>query len=416
MRSNPLLRLVTTVVVAAMTGISGCGDDGTGPGSTDDPICSLSADSLSFEYVTLGNHLDKKFVIKNIGSELLSGQVSESHDCYQIIEGEGPFSIDAGDSLSVLIRFEPLTTGAHSCNIQTGTAGCGQVYCCGRGAYEWTQMESNIDDTPLYAVWGSSGSDVFAAGWMGTIVHYNGSIWSPMSSGVNVSINDIWGSSGSDVYAVGNTGVLLHYNGSSWSEVSNSATEDLLGIDGISGSDIYAVGDHPFDPKIPEVLHFDGDEWSSIDPGLTWEKFVDVWCNGMNDIYVASTHDVYHFDGSSWIHESMTTSILHYCIWGLSESCIWTGNAIGSFDHFDGSEWMHVDLGREPYCSVYGIWGTAPDNIYAVGYPREILHYDGESWRLMAVAPDSPVYAIWGTGDSDIFAVGDDGLIIHYGP
>ena len=35
----------------------------------------------------------------------------------------------------------------------------------------------------LYGVWGSSGSDVFAVGGAGTIVHYDGMAWSAMDSG-----------------------------------------------------------------------------------------------------------------------------------------------------------------------------------------------------------------------------------------
>ena len=55
----------------------------------------------------------------------------------------------------------------------------------------------------LYGVWGSSGSDVFAVGGNGTILHYNGSAWSSMTSGTTNNLLGVWGSSGSDVFAVG---------------------------------------------------------------------------------------------------------------------------------------------------------------------------------------------------------------------
>jgi hypothetical protein len=37
----------------------------------------------------------------------------------------------------------------------------------------------------LYDIWGSSGSDVFVVGQAGTILHYDGSTWSPISSGTD---------------------------------------------------------------------------------------------------------------------------------------------------------------------------------------------------------------------------------------
>jgi hypothetical protein len=81
-------------------------------------------------------------------------------------------------------------------------------------------------------VWGSSGSDVYAVGYdgssyKGTILHYDGSAWSTMSSGTDNSLYAVWGSSGADpgppdVYAVGrgwddyrleDYGTILHYSG-----------------------------------------------------------------------------------------------------------------------------------------------------------------------------------------------------------
>jgi hypothetical protein len=54
----------------------------------------------------------------------------------------------------------------------------------------------------LSGVWGSSGGDIFAVGDYGTIVHYDGTDWSPMSSGTTAWLSGVWGSSGGDVFAV----------------------------------------------------------------------------------------------------------------------------------------------------------------------------------------------------------------------
>jgi hypothetical protein len=70
-------------------------------------------------------------------------------------------------------------------------------------------MSSGTGDT-LDGVWGSSGSDVFAVGEDGTILHYDGSSWSSMSSGTGEWLYGVWGSSGSDVFAVGDSGTILH--------------------------------------------------------------------------------------------------------------------------------------------------------------------------------------------------------------
>jgi uncharacterized repeat protein (TIGR01451 family) len=64
----------------------------------------------------------------------------------------------------------------------------------------------------LKGVWGSGGSDVFAVGDVGTILHYDGAAWSAMSSGTSGGFRGVWGSSGGDVFAVGSNGTILHYS------------------------------------------------------------------------------------------------------------------------------------------------------------------------------------------------------------
>ena len=61
----------------------------------------------------------------------------------------------------------------------------------------------------LDAVWGTSSSDVYAVGWEGTILHYDGTEWSAMPSGTTAHLHDVWGMSSSDFYAVGAYGVIL---------------------------------------------------------------------------------------------------------------------------------------------------------------------------------------------------------------
>ena len=67
---------------------------------------------------------------------------------------------------------------------------------------------------PLNGVWGSSSTDVFAVGDEGTILHYDGSTWSPMESGLKKVLNAVWGTSGTDVFVAGDGGTILHYDGS----------------------------------------------------------------------------------------------------------------------------------------------------------------------------------------------------------
>ena len=69
--------------------------------------CQVSPTSLDFGTLTVGDYLDDTFTITNIGGETLNGSVSESCDHYSIVSGGGAYTLGAGDSVVVTVRFEP---------------------------------------------------------------------------------------------------------------------------------------------------------------------------------------------------------------------------------------------------------------------------------------------------------------------
>jgi len=65
----------------------------------------------------------------------------------------------------------------------------------------------------------------------------------------------------------------------------------------------------------------------------------------------------------------------------------------------------------------FDIWGTAANDIWAVGY--DIIHYNGTGWIVTTNPSDKTLYGVWGSGPNDVWAVGKDyfsgyGVIIHY--
>jgi hypothetical protein len=67
------------------------------------------------------------------------------------------------------------------------------------------------------------------------------------------------------------------------------------------------------------------------------------------------------------------------------------------------------------------VWGSAPDDVFAVGYDGVILHYDGAGWQPMEASGGvASLCAVWGpagTGEAmDLFAVGEGGRIVRYAP
>src|SRR5438874_1794313 len=72
------------------------------------PACALSADSLSFGAVRIGNSSDRSFTITNQGSTVLSGIVASSRAEFAIV-GPPSYALDSGESESFTVRFTPTT-------------------------------------------------------------------------------------------------------------------------------------------------------------------------------------------------------------------------------------------------------------------------------------------------------------------
>ena len=76
-------------------------------------------------------------------------------------------------------------------------------------AEQWCWRNPLPQGNLLSTVWGSGASDVWAVGYFGAIVHWNGSAWSGFSTGTTYHLSDIWGSGPSDVWTVGQSGTIL---------------------------------------------------------------------------------------------------------------------------------------------------------------------------------------------------------------
>lgn len=64
---------------------------------------------------------------------------------------------------------------------------------------------------------------------------------------------------------------------------------------------------------------------------------------------------------------------------------------------------------------LYGLWGTAVNNVVAVGQNGIILRYDGTAWAQQVASPTAKaLYAVWGSSAGDVFAVGETGTIVRY--
>jgi hypothetical protein len=126
--SGMLAILLPAVFLLASCG----GNEGTKPPP---PTCQISPDTLLFGTVLLGETGDQIFTITNSGGGTLAGSITLSCPAFRLVGGPHDnytYSLGAGQSATVTVRFAPALPGPDTCSIGTGT-GCGIVSASGTG-------------------------------------------------------------------------------------------------------------------------------------------------------------------------------------------------------------------------------------------------------------------------------------------
>ena len=176
----------------------------------------------------------------------------------------------------------------------------------------------------LRDVWNFSTTNMIAVGTGGTILQYNGKIWTGLASGITTNLNAIWAANTSNAWAVGDNGVILRWNGSEWSAQTSDTTEHLYGVFGFSATDIVAVGANG------TIRRYNGTSWATVTNNDSNALF-DVWGSAANNIFaVGANGTVLRWNGTSWFpHASNTTNDLN-AIWGFSATSIYAVGAQGT--------------------------------------------------------------------------------------
>jgi hypothetical protein len=191
-----------------------------------------------------------------------------------------------------------------------------------------------VDVSPVYSIWGYSGTNVFAGGDE-HILHYDGNIdneWTIHADNTGGIVRGIWGSPTGRIFAVGSktgggAGIIRYYDGSSWSAMSHPSTTSLDEVWGSSDNDVFAVGD------LSEILHYDGQSWSEMDHPYTTDvyRFYGVWGSSWDDVFVVGTEGaVLHYNGSSWSSMSSGTTEWLFAVWGSSGNDVYATGMNGT--------------------------------------------------------------------------------------
>jgi hypothetical protein len=63
---------------------------------------------------------------------------------------------------------------------------------------------------------------------------------------------------------------------------------------------------------------------------------------------------------------------------------------------------------------MLGMWGSARDDVWAVGLEGSLVHFDGKAWTRVASNVKDNLWSVWGSGRNDVWAVGANATLLRF--
>jgi hypothetical protein len=175
----------------------------------------------------------------------------------------------------------------------------------------------------------------------------------------------VWGANSQDVWAAGYYGSLYHFDGLSWQRVLIDTTLSFGNIFGLSSTDIYTAcarildKDNQRDSTQYLMYHYNGSLWFPIDsfyefPGYYQERFgFNLW--GTTTSIYSAYQAVYKKTGSSWT-SILNTGLPFYSVFGTDDNNIFIGGYGNQIYHFNGTNWSQFNQFSDATKFCTSIW------------------------------------------------------------
>ena len=303
-------------------------------------------------------------------------------------------------------------SGGATCGGAWAANTCGSTVCT---TDSWcrptTQSVSQLFD--FNAVWLANANAGWAAGYGeyaggGKAYRWNGSVWRAVAT-TSRGLYAIAGTSPSDVWIAGGYGFTWHYAGGTTLTTGTAGCGncDVFDLWALGPQDVWGIG---YDQK---AMHFEGSGWgvTELYPAPAAPK--GVWAAASNDVWVVGdAGSVRHWNGLDWTASTVgSTGLLD--AWGSSASDIWAVGSAGRVLHYDGSGWSIVASGTTQ--TLRALTGTDATHVWIAGDSGVMLRWNGTALVPEQSGTMRAITSMWALSPTDIWAVGDAGLILHRG-
>jgi hypothetical protein len=286
----------------------------------------------------------------------------------------------------------------------------------------------------LLSVWGTSSDNVFAVGGDPgdgpTVLHYDGTAWSHLSTGERGNLWWVQGFEGGPVFMGGDGGMILRYEGGTFTKLSTPGTDTVFGLWGASPTDMWAVGGAVGGGSGGFAWRISGDSFVAA-PGFPADiaatsAIWKMYGRSSNDAWMVGTNGkTVHWDGSALAEVSAGVGESLFTV--HADATRYT--AVGGFgtglilENTDGT-WVDATPAAAP--GFVGVCMSSKGS-YAVGQDGAVYSRatDGAwSKEELGFNVDETFHSVWVDPDGGTWVAGGqvqtlplvDGIMLYSGP
>lgn len=163
----------------------------------------------------------------------------------------------------------------------------------------WRRHESGLPPVPAgqvagyEAIAGYSSSELYAAGWDGELVAFDGTNWRSVESPTNQIIVALAAGADGLLYGCGRRGLILRGRGDKWEAVvHDDSVDDLWSVAWFQG--------HAYFSSMRSIFRLDGDHLTPVDVSPTQADTFYTLTASQQVLWSVGPKDVLEFDGAAW--------------------------------------------------------------------------------------------------------------------
>lgn len=281
-------------------------------------------------------------------------------------------------------------------------ATCTPDALCPNGPFDPTNPEVGMDwRTRINVIRGRSANDVWLAGAVGAVAHFDGTAWTTSDVATQESQRALW----------------LQASG----EISFGSIQRIYGRGLGGGAADAAVS--PGGWSLREVPALPDDFGMRLRGGWAPPGADTMWLATETTLWRLRMTPESKLEVVSGISSAACSAMpcnVVLSIHGASAKTIW---AVGDFGaalritNADGDEPAASQLNSMTNVGLTGVWAASDDDVWAVGGSGTIRHYTGDpiQWNVVTDVPTTEsLNAVWGTSSSDVWVAGNNGVVLHY--